>query len=145
MANKPEIKKKERMVEKKRKRENNNPKPLSEKKEKCQRATRQRLDTRNPCTGYNPFSRQQHDRATDDHELPHTKKEWAVLVNIETTPPPPPPPPPHTHTHPINERYNSRNKRASQKKKTVNGKNRQLAQPCQTLTQGGHEIASLLN
>ena len=41
-------------------------------------------------------------------------------------------------------RYNSRNKRASQEKKTVNGKNQQLAQT-QTLTQGGHEIASLLN
>ena len=52
--------------------------------------------------------------------------------------------PPHSYI--VNERYNSRNKRASQEKKTVNGKNRQLAQPQpQTLTQGGHEIASLLN
>ena len=33
---------------------------------------------------------------------------------------------------------------ASQEKKTVNEKKRQLAQP-QTLTQGGHEIAGLLN
>ena len=33
---------------------------------------------------------------------------------------------------------------AKRKKQTRNGKNRQLAQP-QTLTQGGHEIASLLN
>ena len=33
----------------------------------------------------------------------------------------------------------------AEKKQTVNGKNLQLAQPCQTLTQGGHEIASLLN
>ena len=33
---------------------------------------------------------------------------------------------------------------ASEEKKTVNGKIRSLAQP-QTLTQGGHEIASLLN
>ena len=41
-------------------------------------------------------------------------------------------------------RYNLRNKRASKEKKTVTGKNRSLAQP-QTLTQGGHEIASLLN
>ena len=32
----------------------------------------------------------------------------------------------------------------TEKKKTVNGKNRSLAQP-QTLTHGGHEIASLLN
>ena len=51
-----------------------------------------------------------------------------------------------THSYIANERYNSRNKRASQeRKKTMNGKNRQLAQPGQTLTQGGHEIASLLN
>ena len=66
------------MVEKKRKREKNKTTTFSEKKEeakKCQRATRQRLDTRNPCTRYSPFSRQQHDRATDAHELPHTKKE----------------------------------------------------------------------
>ena len=53
--------------------------------------------------------------------------------------------PPHSYI--VNERYNSRSKRTSQekekkKKKTVNGKNRQLAQP---QTQGGHEIASLLN
>ena len=45
--------------------------------------------------------------------------------------------PPHSYI--VNERYNSRNKRASQEKKTVNGKNRQLAQPGQTLTQGGHK------
>ena len=51
---------------------------------------------------------------------------------------------PHSYT--VNERYNSRNKRASREKTTtVNGKNRQLAQPGQTLTQGGHEIANLLN
>ena len=49
-----------------------------------------------------------------------------------------------SHAYIVNERYNSRNKRASKEKKTVNGKNRPLAQP-QTLTQGGHEIASLLN
>ena len=35
-------------------------------------------------------------------------------------------------------------KKDKPREKTVNGKNRQLAQP-QTLTQGGHEIASLLN
>ena len=27
-----------------------------------------------------------HGRATDAHELPHTKKEWEVSLNIETTP-----------------------------------------------------------
>ena len=45
--------------------------------------------------------------------------------------------PPHSYI--VNERYNSRNKGI------VNGKNRLLVQPGQTLTQGGHEIASLLN
>ena len=100
----------------------------------------QRLDTRNPCTRYNPFSRQQHGRTTDAQELPHTKKEWAVSLNIETT---------HPHSYIVNERCNLRNKRRETKgkpreKKKGNGKNRQLAQP-QTLTQGGHEIASLLN
>ena len=52
--------------------------------------------------------------------------------------------PPHAYI--VDERYNSRNKRASREKNpTVNGKNRQLAQPGQTQTQEGHEIASLLN
>ena len=51
--------------------------------------------------------------------------------------------PPHSYI--INERCNPRNKRASkERKKTVNVKNRSLGQP-QTLTQGGHEIDSLLN
>ena len=51
------------------------------------------------------------------------------------------------HWYIVNERYNPRNKRASKegtKKQQVNGMNRSLAQP-QTLTQGGHKIARLLN
>ena len=47
--------------------------------------------------------------------------------------------PPHSYI--VNERYNPRNKMASKEKKQSN-KNQSLAQ---TLTQGGHEIASLLN
>ena len=35
---------------------------------KCQREAGQRLDTHNPCTRYNPLSRQQHGRAKDAHE-----------------------------------------------------------------------------
>ena len=50
--------------------------------------------------------------------------------------------PPHSYI--VKECYNSRNKNGKQRKETVTGKNRSLAQP-QTLTQGGHEIASLLN
>ena len=70
-------KKKERMVEKKRKREKQ--KTLSEKKEEARNVSEQRdkawihvicvHDT------INPFSRQQHGRATDAHKQPHTKKE----------------------------------------------------------------------
>ena len=46
----------------------------------------QRLDTRNPYTRYNPLSSDNNSRATDAHKLPHTKKEWAVSLNIEITP-----------------------------------------------------------
>ena len=51
---------------------------------------------------------------------------------------------PH-HSYIVNEcRYNPRYKKCKQREKTVNGKNLSLARP-QTLTQGGHEIASVLN
>ena len=42
----------------------------------------------------------------------HTKKEWAGSLNIETALPPSPP-----QLYIVNEQYNLRNKRASQKKK----------------------------
>ena len=45
------------------------------------------------------------------------------------------------HSYIINERYNPRNKRSWKRK---NSQWQEPAQP-QTLTQGGHEIASLLN
>ena len=47
--------------------------------------------------------------------------------------------PPHSYI--VNERYNPRNKRSWKRK---NSQWQELAQP-QTITQGGHEIASLLN
>ena len=76
--------------------------------------------------------------ATDAHELPRPHKErMSSLVKHWDYPP---------HSYIVNERYNSRNKRASQEKK-LNGRQEPvtwLAQP-QTLSQGGHEIASLLN
>ena len=70
------IKKKEHMVGKKRrkrkaKRNNKQTKTTFLKErggKKCQREAGQRLDTRNPCTRYNPLSRQQHGRAKDAHE-----------------------------------------------------------------------------
>ena len=83
MANKPEIKKerkkKERMVEKKRKRDKNKTKTLSEKKEEARNVSEQRgkgwIHVIRVHDTINPFSRQQHGRATDAHELPLTKKE----------------------------------------------------------------------
>ena len=71
------------MVEKNRKREKNKPKTFSEKKEKCQRATRQRLNTRNPCTRYNPFSRRQGNRRS--RTTPHNER-MSGSLNFETTP-----------------------------------------------------------
>ena len=52
----------------------------------------------------------------------------------------------HPHSYIVNERYNSRNKRASQERKNSEWQAPvTIAQP-QTLTQGGHsEIACLLN
>ena len=41
---------------------------------KCQREAGQRLNTRNPCTRYNPLSRQQHGRAKDAHEPRHNER-----------------------------------------------------------------------
>ena len=102
---------------------------------KCQRATGRRLDTRNPCTRYNPFSQTTTRQGNRRSWTTQHKERMSGLVKHRDYPP---------HSYIVNERYNSRNQRASQEKKTVNGKNWQLAQP-QTLTQGGHEIASLLS
>ena len=54
MANKPKIKKKEHMVKKKGKRERKQQQHFL--KRKRRQAMGQRLDTRNPCTQYNPLS-----------------------------------------------------------------------------------------
>ena len=77
MANKPEIKKKERMVEKKRKREKNKTTTLSEKKEEARNVSEQRdkgwihVIRVHDTTHLAMTTR----HATDAHELPHTKKE----------------------------------------------------------------------
>ena len=138
MANKPEIKKKERMVEKKRKREENKTKTLSEKKEEARNVSEQRDKgwihvIRVHDTTHIAVTTTRHGNRRS-RTTPH-KERMRGLVKHRDYPP---------HSYIVNERYNSRNKRASQEKKTVNGKNQQLAQP-QTLTQGGHELASLLN
>ena len=46
----------------------------------------QKLDTLNLCTQYNPLSSDNNMAGQHAHELPHTKEEWEVLLNIETTP-----------------------------------------------------------
>jgi len=69
MANKPEIKK-EKMHGGGKERKTKQHFLKRKGGKKCQQATRQRLDTRNLCTQYNPFSQQQHGRATDAHKLP---------------------------------------------------------------------------
>ena len=96
---------------------------------KCQRTAGQRLNTRNPCTRYNPL---EPTATRQGKRRSRTKTEWAVSWNIETTTP---------HLYIVNERYNSRNQKASKEEKTNKQimnveKKRQLAQP-QTLTQGG--------
>ena len=82
MANKPEIKrkeKKERIAEKKRKREKNKTTTLSEKKGEARNVSEQWdkgwIHIIHVHNTINPFSQQQHGRETDAHKLPHTKKE----------------------------------------------------------------------
>ena len=134
MANKPEIKKKKRThsgkEEEKREKQN---KTLSEKKEEARNVSEQRdkgwihvirvHDTihsaDNNTAGQQTFT-----------NYPTQRKNERFVKHRDYPP----------HSYIVNERYNSRNRR----EKTVNDKNRQLAQT-QTLTQGGHEIASLLN
>ena len=107
------IKKKEHMVGKKRKgkkkgtaNKNNNPTFWKERGgKKCQQTAGQRLDTRNPCTRYNPF---EPTATRQGKRRSRTKTEWAVSWNIETATP---------HLYIVYERYNSRNQRASKEKK----------------------------
>ena len=123
------------MVEKKRKREKNKT-TLSEKKEEARNVSEQRdkgwihvirvhdtIHSADNTAGQQTFT-----------NYPTQRKNERFVKHRDYTP----------HSYIVNERYTSRNKRASQEKKTVNGKNQQLAQT-QTLTQGGYEIASLLN
>ena len=99
MAKKPKMKKKERMVKE---REN-----FLKRKEGASNVSEQRdkgLDTCNPCTRYNPLSS---DNNTAGATTPH-KERMSGLVKHRDYPP---------HSYIINERYNSRNKRASEEKK----------------------------
>ena len=110
MANKPEITKKERMVEKKRKREKNKTTTLSEKKEEARNVSEQRDK------GWIHVIRV--------HDTIHSAKNNTVGQQTLTTYPtqrknerfvkhrdfPP-------HSYIVNDRYNSRNKWANQEKK----------------------------
>ncbi len=137
MANKPEIKKKERIVEKKRKREKNKTTTLSEKKEEARNVSEQRDKGWIHVIRVHDTIHSADNNTAGQQTLTNypTQRKNERFVKHRDYPP---------HSYIVNERYNSRNKRASQEKKTMKGKNRQLAQT-QTLTQGGHEIASLLN
>ena len=115
MANKPEIKKKrkERIVEKKREREKNKT-TLSEKKEEARNVSEQRDK------GWVHVIRVQDTIHSADNNTagqqtltnyPTQRKNERLVKHRDY----PPPPPPHSYT--VNERYNSRNKRASQEKK----------------------------
>ena len=125
------IKKKEHMVGKKRKRGTANKKQqpyfLKRKKEVAGNVSEERvkgwIHVIRVSTRYNPT---EPTATRQGKRRSRTKTERAVSWNIETTTP---------HWYIVNERYNSRNQRASKEKKTMNEKKRQLAQP-QTLTRG---------
>ena len=125
------------MVEKKRKREKNKTTTLSEKKEKARNVSEQRVKGWIHVIRVHDTIHSADNNTAGQQTLTNypTQRKNERFVKHRDYPP---------HSYIVNERYNSRNKQASQEKKTVNGKNRQLAHP-QTLTQGGHEIASLLN
>ena len=111
MANKPEIKKeqKERMVEKKRKREKNKT-TLSEKKEEARNVSEQSV-IRVHDTIHSADNNTAGQQTLTNY--PPQRKNERFVEHRDYTPPPPPPP----HSYIVNERYNSRNKRTSQEKK----------------------------
>ena len=121
MANKPEIKKKERMVEKKRKREKNKT-TLSEKKEEARNVSERRDKGWIHVIRVHDTIHSADNNTAGQQTLTNypTQRKNERFVKHRDHP---------THSYIANERYNSRNKRASQEKKAVNGKNRQLAQP----------------
>ena len=126
------------MVEKKRKREKNKTTTLSEKKEEVRKVSEQRDKGWIHLIRVHDTIHSADNNTAGQQTLTNypTQRKNERFVKHRDYPP---------HSYIVNERYNSRNKRTSQEKKTtVNGKNRQLAQP-QTPTQRGHEIASLLN
>ena len=74
-----------------------------------------KADTHNPCTWYNPLSSDNNMAGQQTLMNYPTQERMSGLVKHQDYPP---------HLYIVNEWYNSRNKRASQEKKTVNDKNR---------------------
>ena len=118
MANKPKIKKERTHSEKEGEKREKTTTTLSEKKQEASNVSEQQDKgwihvTRVHDTTHLAVTTTQHgnrrSRTTPHHER------MSDLVKHRDFP---------LHSYIINERYNSRNKRASQEKKTVNGKNR---------------------
>jgi len=127
------------MVEKKRKREKNKPKTLSKKKEEARNVSEQwdkdwTHVIRVHDTIHSAATTRQGNRRS--RTTPHKERMSGLVKHRDYSP----------HSYIVNERYNSRNKRASHEKNNNSEWQEPvtIAQP-QTLTQGGNEIASLLN
>ena len=111
MANKPEIKKKKkRMVEKKRKREKNKTTTLSEKKEEARNVSEQRDKGWIHVIRVHDTIHSADNNTAGQQTLTNypTQRKNERFVKHRDYPP---------HSYIVNERYNSRNKRASQEKK----------------------------
>ena len=110
MANKPAIKKKERMVEKKRKREKNKTKTCSEKKEEVRNVSEQGdKDWIHVIRVHDTIHSADNNTAGQQTLTNYpTQRKNERFVKHRDYPP---------HSYIVNERYNSRNKRASQEKK----------------------------
>ena len=111
MANKPEIKKKQCMVEKKRKREKNKTKTtLSEKKEEARNVSEQRdKDWIHVIRVHDTIHSADNNTAGQQTLTNYpTQRKNERFVKHRDYP---------LHSYIVNERYNSRNKRASQEKK----------------------------
>ena len=119
----------------KKKRNNKQNNLTSEKKEEARNVSEQRVKSWIHVIRVHDttqLSRQQHGRAKDAHEQRQNER------SRETSRPPP-----LTCTSQMNE-ITRETKLQAKRKKTMNKKKRQVAQP-KTLTQGGHEIACQLN
>ena len=113
MANKPEIKKKkknERMVEKKRKRDKNKTTTLSEKKEEARNVSEQRDKGWIHVIRVHDTIHSAYNNTAGQQTLTNypTQRKNDRFVKHRDYPP---------HSYIVNERYNSRNQKASQEKK----------------------------